>query len=161
MFRLQRYLHLPGWNEQMAEQALGYLKDRGFADIQAFPTPAGTCVTGTRGSWLGNITSFDMGKLRAHIRIGPDATQGLCVDLEVETFGQVITHWNIASWRLELIELHRVLGGLGRMDDVWKRYRRASRLATVLWAMTLTMKGARLTRAWEAELRELEAPTAP
>jgi hypothetical protein len=156
----QRQLVLPCWDVRVSRIALEYVRSRGFSDAEVLPGGRGPIITGKRGSWLGNLTSFDMKKLRAKIRLVGEATGEVRVELAVCTFGQQITQWNRAVWRLELIELRRVLLGLGPIDDVWSRFDRDSRSAAILWTFTAARGGQRLSDAWEAELRELESTTA-
>jgi hypothetical protein len=157
LIKLQRQFLLSQWNESTAATTVAYLSSRRFADAHLI-TEAGSdpIVAGSRGSWLGNFTSFDMTKLRAKIRIAGKATGSVRVDLEVNTFGQQITQWNSTIWRLELIELHRVLRGLGRIDDIWSRFDRDYRSAAIRWTFTAMMGGQRLSKEWEAQLLELE-----
>jgi hypothetical protein len=152
--KLRRRLVVPDWSEHSANSAVAYLRERGFVDARV---EEDLTVTGSRGSWLGNVTSFDMRRLRARIVVSADESGSLCVLLDVNTIGQAITEWNQAVWRLELVEVHRVLCGQPRLEDVWERLRDSSRWTSFLWMLTSTGKGTRLSPEWEAELRDLEA----
>lgn len=152
--KLRRRLVVSDWSKHSADRAVAYLQERGFIDARV---SEGLTVTGSRGGWLGNLTAFDMTRLRARIVVSLDASGTLDVLLDVNTFGQAITDWNQAVWRLELIELHRILCGQPRIGDVWERLRASSPWTTFLWMLTRTRKGRRLSPEWETELRNLEA----
>ena len=154
--KLIRDLRVLTWDNLAVDRAIAYLRDRGFADAQAFEEQTGLVVIGTRGSWLGNLTSFDMTKLRAKIRVFSKAPGCVTFDLDVNTFGQQITQWNIATWRLEIAEFHRVLRGLGHLEDVWLRFRRDTGSAGLRWTLTLMQGGQTLTDSWETEIKKLE-----
>ena len=149
---MSRELRLPTWDKSTAQVAATYLSSRGFRNPQML---AGPVIRGTRGSWLGNLTSFDMTKLKATVSISPSAS-GALVDLDVNTRGQLITEWNVAVWRLELVELQRVLRGAGHIGEVWSRFNRAARSGAARWVMTLATGGRDLADTWEQEIAGLE-----
>lgn len=154
--KLVRTLQIGTWDSRTAEQAVEYLKSRGFQDARAATAASGLTVAGTRGSWRGNLTSFDMTKLRARIRLSTTTAGQVTVELDVNTFGQQITEWNKATWRLELAELRRMLLGQGRIDTVWERFAQDRRAASLRWTFTFMVGGQRLPERWETEIQELE-----
>ena len=154
--KIQRQIAIHSWDEATASLAVNYLKSRAFTNAQAVPTNGGMVVSATRGSWLGNLASFDMTKLRAKIRVAGETSGTVTIDLDVNTFAQQITQWNLAVWRLELIELQRVLTGLGCIEEVWNRFNFDYRAAATGWALTATIAGQQLPQAWVTELAELE-----
>lgn len=113
-------------------------------------------VAGSRGNWTGNLTSFDMAKLITKIRISSCEVGTILVELDINTFGQQITEWNVAVWRLEILELHRVICGLSHIDNVWKRFGRDARSSYIKWAFTMMIGGQRLSKTWETEISRLE-----
>lgn len=154
--KLERHLRLPAWNDELAGRAASYLQSRGFSNARLSSSDGVLVVSGNRGSWLGNFTSFDMTQLLAKVRVAGIATGNVDVELNVNTFGQQITQWNIAVWRLELVELHHILTGRGPIDDVWNRFKKDARSAAVRWTFTAMFAGQRLSPEWDQEIRNLE-----
>ena len=155
--RLLRHVSVPSWNSETADLAVRYLRSRGYADARVSDHPYGPVVDGTRGSLLGNLISFDMTKLRAKIKVLLHSPGSVTVDLDVDTTGQQITQWNVATWRIEIAELHSILRGGGLLDDVWRRFRKDYRAANLRWTFTFMLGGQGLSDAWENELSSLEA----
>jgi hypothetical protein len=150
---IARDLDVPAWDESVARAAATYLRSRGFKNADVSPGPT---VTGTRGSWIGNFTSFDMTRLRARVRLAPRLPGVIAVELDVNTFGQQITDWNRAVWRLEIVELHRVLRGRDPLGDLWGRFHKDARAAARRWAVSFAIAGQRLSEDWNNELHALE-----
>ena len=153
---IRRQFLASGWNKNTASVVLDYLMSRGFSDAQVEQVSSRLIITGTRGGWIGNLTSFDMSKLRSRIEVVGDASGLVHVDLKVSTFGQQITEWNRAYWRLELVELCSVVLGRGRIADVWARYAGPRRQAAVLWTLFGMFFGRRLSDDWRSEIGQLE-----
>lgn len=160
--KLERQFALAAWDDDAASTVVEYLRSRGFANVEVSSVDGAPLVLARRGSWWGNLTSFDMTKVRAEIRVGGAEAGTVGVELEVQTFAQEITQWNAAVWRLELVELQRVLCGRGRLGDVWSRFNRDRKFASLRWVLSGMTHGKRLSQGWEAELKDLEAAaTAP
>lgn len=155
--KISREFRVPEWNEGVARAAAEYLKSRGFTDARVQPDGARLAVSGSRGSWIGNFTSFDMRKLRGRIRVSGDASGRVGVELHINTLGQQVTEWNRAFWRLELVELCAVTSGRAPIADVWARYSQPRRRSAILWSLTGALFGRRLTPEWVAELDRLES----
>jgi hypothetical protein len=151
--KIVRQLKLPIWDYNTAQVVIAYLQIRRFLDAQV---SSELIVIGSRGNWIGNLTSFDMTKLITKVKISSCTVGTIVVELDVNTFGQQITEWNAAVWRLEMVELHRVICGLSHIDNVWKRFGRDSRLSYVKWAFTLMICGQSLPEIWESEISRLE-----
>ena len=154
--KVTRDVEVPTWNAEAATAGVDYLRRRGFCNAQLL---ADLLVIGNRGSLWGNLTSFDMTKLRAVIRLSSNRKNHVFAELLVDTFAQQITEWNLATWRLEMAELHRVVCGVGHLEGVWDRFQQESRAAGRAWTKTLGREGAALPEAWEREIRHLEAWT--
>lgn len=155
--KLRRRMLLTAWDEESTRVTVEYLKRRGFADARISDKTDAAGVVGSRGSWLGNFTSFDMTKLRAKIQVSSTKAGDARVELDVNTIGQIITQWNVAVWRLELIELRQLLCGLGPIDDIWSRFAKGDRSAVAAFAVTAGFRGHSLVGTWEAELSEFES----
>ena len=138
------------WDEHTIERATHYLKERGFTLQRHNHT-----LSGSRGSMVGNMTSFDMTRVMATCRIEPIGN-GIRCTINVDTTGQDITEWNIAVWRMELIELHQRLSGGEDLGNVWRRLKSASSWASFVWAITLGLGGRQLTQQWAEELDAFE-----
>lgn len=85
-----------------------------------------------------------------------DASGHVSVGLDVNTFGQHVTEWNRAFWRLELIELRAVAAGEAPLAEVWERYRGPRRRAAILWALSGAIFGRRMSAEWTQEIEQLE-----
>jgi hypothetical protein len=157
--KLHRRLVLRRWDEGTAQLGVDYLRSHKFSDARLSAGSFGPVVTGTRGSWLGSLASFDAAKLRTKVQLTGEGLRVVDIGLEVNTFGQWITEWNAAVLRLELVELRRVLIGREPVDEVWARLVPACRAAAirqVLGAAFGAAAGYELSEAWRAELRALE-----
>ncbi len=151
--KIVRQLKLPIWDDNIAKVAVAYLQSRRFLDAQVSPE---LIIIGSRGNWIGNLTSFDMTKLITTVRISSCEVGTIVVELDINTFGQQITEWNAAVWRLEIVELHRVICGLDRIDNIWKQFGRDASWSYVKWAVTLMIGGQHLPETWETEISSLE-----
>jgi hypothetical protein len=148
-----RQLAVPAWDKLVAEQALAFWSQRGFADAAIQP---GLEIVGSRGSWLGNFTSYDMSRLKTSLCVQPAANDRLHVRLEINTFGQQITEWNRAYWRLELIDFKRFLRGEKDIASLWARFHAGDRRASVKWTLSLGLFGQYLPDDLETEICTLE-----
>lgn len=151
--QLVRHLELPTWDENTTQITVAYLQRQGFSDIKISPKLE---IIGSRGSWIGNFLSFDMTKIIAKVRIFPLGVGIIAVEFDINTFGQYITKWNATTWKLEIIELHRLLCNLGNIDHVWKRFNRDHNMASLWWILTFSIIGKSLPETWETEIQNLE-----
>lgn len=155
--KISREFRVPDWNDGSARAAAEYLRTRGFADARVQSEGPLLVVSGSRGSWIGNFTSFDMRKLRGRITVSGDGSGRVGVELHINTLGQQVTEWNRAFWRLELVELCAVTSGRAPIAEVWARYSQPRRRSAILWSLTGALFGRRLTPEWVAELDRLES----
>jgi hypothetical protein len=150
---ISRQLDVHRWDSHAAAVARDYWEQRGFTNAAV---NADLEIIGTRGSWLGNLTSYNMSKLRASIRMSPVGAERIALELDVNTWGQQITQWNHAYWRLEIIEVQRLLRGDGDLSDLWQRFKDDSRRASILWTFTVMLGGQRLSDVWNDTISNLE-----
>ena len=78
------------------------------------------------------------------------------MELDVNSLGQQITQWNRAYWRLEIIEVYRLVQGDADLTEIWRRFEKDSRLASIKWTVSLMILGQRLSKDWEAAISDLE-----
>jgi hypothetical protein len=152
--KISRQLEVHRWDQAAAAAALAFWKRRGFKNVAI---DLDLELVGSRGSWFGNLTSFDMSKLKTSLRMSSWKSDRVVVELDVNTFGQHITEWNRAYWRLEIIELHTILICEGDISALWERFRQDSRRASILWAVSSTILGQRLPKDLEATISMLES----
>lgn len=138
--RIEKRILLPAWDEKTQRNVISFWQKRGVTFTEA----EGETLQGWRGSLWGNMTSFDMGKLRAHLtvsRTGP--TEIECV-LDVDTSYQDITEWNEAYWHLEIDTLESYLLRGDLREDEWRQFQRDSRAAAWQWTLSLTQRGRKM-----------------
>jgi len=151
---ISKQISVPTWDASARRRAAEYWHRRGFEDARAAD---GDSLIGSRGSWFGNLTSFDMTKLRARLEVVPMTPQSVTVTLHVETFGQVITEWNRAVLRLEVCEFAHVVNGAGDLQAVWTRFRGDDRKASWNWGFSLGVRGSMLSDDWGGVIDRLES----
>src|SRR5262249_3128665 len=138
--KIVRLLDVRCWDQQAGMVALAYWRRRGFTNAEIRP---GLEVVGTRGPWLGNFTPLNMSKVRALLRMRPVEPERIEVELDVNSLGQQVTGWNRAYWRLEMIEVHRLVQGDSDIAEVWRRFEKDARRASILWAFSMMILGQR------------------
>lgn len=106
-------------------------------------------ITGRRGNYFGNLTSFNMTKLICKLCVVLCDKKRIRTELFINGKFQDITNVNLWDFKLELILFHRYLNNLPFPDFMtdYKKYRRNSALK---WTYTLMEKG----RDLNAELKE-------
>ena len=140
-----------GWDD-----AVAFWESRGFRCGEA-----GTDhVVGRRGDWFGNLFSFDLQRLVCDLDLRRDAARGWSVQLLLEGAFQILTEWNLGELVLEPLLFRRAMLGLPPPPDL-QRYRDATRRASVVSSLSLTMLGGRLPEFWRQLFRQLAAPYDP
>jgi len=138
------------------DTAVTFWESRGFRC-----GPAGDDrVVGRRGNWFGNLFSFDVQRLVCDLDVRRNAARGWSVRLLMEGAFQVLTEWNLGELVLEPLLFRRTLLGLPPPPQL-ERYRAATRRASVVSSLSLTMLGGRLPEFWRQLFRELAAPHDP
>jgi hypothetical protein len=141
-----------GWDAPW-ERATAYWEGRGFRCGLGDPEH----LVGRRGTWLGNLFGMDVGRLVCDLTVGRTDDGRWSVRQVVEGAFQYLTEWNLAELGLEQILFRRALLGYPPPPFL-ERYRAATRRASVIGSLTLTLGGRRLPRFWEQLFRELAAP---
>ena len=140
-----------GW-----DTAVGWWEGRGFRCAKA-----GTDrVVGRRGGWLGNLFSFDVRRLVCDLDLRRENARSWSIRLLLEGAFQYFTEWNLGELVLEPLLFRRAMLGLPTPPDL-ARYHVATRRASVLSALTLTIAAKRLPEFWRQLFRQLAAPYDP
>jgi hypothetical protein len=140
-----------GW-----DKAIAYWESRGFRCAIA----SDDRVIGRRGTWAGNLFSFDMERLVCDLDLRRESERAWSVRLLLEGAFQVLTEWNVGELMLEPLMFRRALLGLPTPPDLG-RYRAATRRASVASSLSLTLLGRRLPEFWRQLFRQLAAPYDP
>jgi hypothetical protein len=140
-----------GW-----DAAVAWWQGRGFRCGRA----GADRVVGRRGRWLGNLFSFDVQRLVCDLDLRCDGAGAWSVTLLLEGAFQYFTDWNLGELALEPLLFRRALLGLPPPADL-ARYHAATRRASVVSALSLTMAGKRLPEFWRQLFRQLAAPYEP
>jgi hypothetical protein len=117
-------------------------------------------VVGRRGTWLGNLFSFDTQRLVCDLDIRRDGARGWSLRLLLEGAFQVLTEWNLGELVLEPLLFRRAMLGLPPPAAL-AGYRDATRHASVVSSLSLTMFGGRLPEFWRQVFRQIAAPYDP
>lgn len=94
-----------------------------------------TCFEGKRGSLVGNLLSYDMGKLITKLSIKINEDNEINSELIPNTIGQYITKWNKEYWKLELDTFESVLLNNDYKEDEWVEYKKSIRGKNMLWTV--------------------------
>jgi hypothetical protein len=140
-----------GW-----DTAVAWWEGRGFRCARA----DGERVVGRRGDWLGNLFSFDVQRLVCDLDLRRADARTWSIRLLLEGAFQYFTEWNLGELVLEPLLFRRAMLGLPPPPDL-ARYHAATRRASVVSALTLTMAGNRLPTFWRQLFRQLAAPYDP
>lgn len=137
---VEKTFQIPIWDEFTRYKMIDYWSRRGIR----FSESLGTTLKGRRGSWLGNITSFDMSKLMSELTINVSAENQVYCVLQVNTFMQIITDYNRAWWNLEMETFESYLLQTDEQDERWKRFRANDKKAAIAWTLTSGLVGNRI-----------------
>ncbi|MFM7187654.1 MAG: hypothetical protein ACKO14_07530 [Armatimonadota bacterium] len=129
---IQHSFHLVADRDTVINHLLGYWKTRGF---NIFLDEDGN-LSGTRGSYLANFTSFDSTKLIASIFIECSDHGHVQVTTLIDLSGQILTAWNQLDLELEQVLCQRSFIGLPEPDTL-STYRRSEVMSNIMWVLTL------------------------
>jgi hypothetical protein len=135
-----KIIQVPVWDEQVRQKVIGFWQGRGIT----FREVTDSLLSGHRGSFWGNLTSYDMSKLLADLTIRKTKANEISCQLDVDTCGQDITEWNKAYWQLELDTLESYLLYGDQKTEEWKQFLRNSRAAAWQWSLSLTWLGRKM-----------------
>jgi hypothetical protein len=141
------------------ETALAHWQSRGFR-CEAIADDRDARIVGRRGSWLGNVFSFDIERLVCDLDVRREGARVWSVRLLLEGAFQILTEWNLGELALEPLLFRRAMLGLP-LPAEFVRYRADTRRASVVASMSLTLLGGRLPEFWRQMIRELAAPFEP
>jgi hypothetical protein len=127
-----------------------YWKSRGFS-LEIAPDGL---VTGTRGSYLANFTSFDSTKLISSIRIECADDGHVQTSTVIDLSGQVLTAWNQLDLELEQVLCHRGFTGLDEPEAL-RRYRRSHIVSNIVWVLTLGLTTHVMPETWRTLLEDV------
>ena len=118
--------------DSIIKHLFGYWKARGFT---LFLDDDGN-LSGTRGSYLANFTSFDSTKLISSIVLECSEQGHVQTTTLIDLSGQILTAWNQLDLELEQVLCHREFTGLPEPDAL-TRYRRSHVVSNIMWVLTL------------------------
>lgn len=128
------------WAEAEQAKAIDFWSRRGFA----FGPLVETTLTAARGSLWGNLTSFDVTKLQAHLTLTHSPAGELRAVLDVNTMFQFLTDWNHRWLQLELECFETFLLGDDEQAERVKRFRAKYNTASLKWALTAGLAGRKI-----------------
>lgn len=140
--------------DTVIKHLLGYWKSRGFT---LFLDDDGN-LTGTRGSYLANFTSFDSTKLIASIILECSEQGHVQTTTLIDLSGQILTAWNQLDLELEQVLCHRAFTGLPE-PDVLTRYRTSHVVSNTLWVLTLGLTTHLMPTNFQTLLEEVNPST--
>ena len=140
--QISKTITLPSWDDEVKQKIVRFWESRGIAFTQA----TDDTLKGHRGSWLGNLTSYDMSKLLADLTISrSNETQLFCV-LDVNISCQDITEWNKAYWQLEMDTLESYLLYNDERENEWQEFSKNSLKAAWQWSLSFRLLGRKFPR---------------
>lgn len=141
-----------GWDDAARSVAQVFWQHRHFAITRLDASG----LAGRRGTLLGNLTSFDMRRVLATVNVsasGDSVSARVLVDPRL----QMITDWDRAFFRLELVEFQSLMQTGSGLQPVWADYQAAGKSAALWSAVTLGLAGAALSPEWAARIGRLES----
>lgn len=129
---IQHNYSLVADRDTVIKHLFGYWESRGFT---LFLDDDGN-LTGTRGSYLANFTSFDSTKLISSIVLECSEQGHVQTTTLIDLSGQILTAWNQLDLELEQVLCHRAFTGLTE-PDVLTRYRTSHVVSNIMWVLTL------------------------
>lgn len=135
--KVVRTFKVPAWNETTKEKAIGYWTRRRII----FSETSGDTLIGKRGNLVGNLTSFDMSKLMAHLTIKNSSDNEVSCVLVVNTVMQSVTDYNKAWWDLEMDTFESYLLRNDEQEEKWRKFGAAHKKAAWNWSLTFGING--------------------
>ncbi len=133
---------------------VGYWTSCGFNLV----VDPGGLITGTRGSYLANFTSFDSTKLISSIHIDCTNDGHVQTSTVVDLSGQVLTAWNQLDLELEQVLCHRGFTGLDEPEAL-NRYRRSRLVSNIMCVLTLGLTTNVMPATWRTLLEDVNPST--
>jgi hypothetical protein len=134
---VERIFQIPYWDEFARHKVVDFWSRR---RIKFSETSSHTLV-GTRGSWLGNLISYDMSKLKSELMITVSPANELRCRLKINTLMQIITEYNKAWWNLEMESFESYLLETDEQEERWERFSANNKKAAIVWTLSSGMVG--------------------
>ena len=156
LYRISYEFPVESWGDSQVEIALQYWQMLGFQCSQT--TALG--IEAKRGNLLGNYFSFNMTKLICRLSVAASPQCIITSKLEVDGAGQIITEWNLASFKIEHLLFRRKLRNLPPSISL-EQFMKANRRASLAWTISLGLRGAKLPQHWKNVIHALGDETTP
>lgn len=140
--------------DSIIKHLFGYWKARGFT---LFLDDGGN-LSGTRGSYLANFTSFDSTKLISSIVLECSEQGHVQTTTLIDLSGQILTLWNQLDLELEHVLCHREFTGLTE-PELLKRYRTARLISNITWVLSLGLTTHVMPAAYRTLLDDVNPST--
>jgi hypothetical protein len=140
--------------DSIIKHLFGYWKARGFT---LFLDDDGN-ISGTRGSYLANFTSFDSTKLISSIILECSEQGNVQTTTLIDLSGQILTAWNQLDLELEHVLCHREFTGLTE-PELLKRYRTARLISNITWVLSLGLTTHVMPAAYRTLLDDVNPST--
>jgi hypothetical protein len=155
LMKIQYCFDLPLWDNHSVTTSIRYWESQRFECHENDQLG----IEGQRGSYWGNLTSFDMTRLICSLTISHSSLKkNIATVFHVNTFGQDITEWNKASFQIEMLMYRRVLLNrtTGKISDEFKTDRKKAAFA---WTLSGMLMGRKLKSKWQQMLQDLADDT--
>jgi hypothetical protein len=111
-------------------------------------------MSGTRGSYIANFTSFDSTKLISSIALQCSDTGNVTTTMVVDLSGQILTSWNRLDLELEQVLCQRSFTGLPTPPSL-RTYKQSQAKSNVLWVLTFGLTTHLMPTSWRNLLDEV------
>ena len=115
-------------------------------------------LSGTRGSYLANFTSFDSTKLISSIMLECSEQGDVQTTTLIDLSGQILTAWNQLDLEIEHVLCHREFTGLTE-PELLKRYRKARLISNITWVLSLGLTTHVMPAAYRTLLDDVNPST--
>jgi hypothetical protein len=125
------------WNDQFRKKIIKFWENRKII----FTNISDTKMEGKRGSFLGNLFSFNMSNLMTTINIIKNNSNELICELDINTAMQEITTCNKKHWELELETFESVMLNDDYKENEWKELEKITKKDNVRWSIKVLFGG--------------------
>ena len=135
--KIEKLFEIPFWDEFVKFNLVRFWTNRGIK----FDQITDTILTGKRGNLFGNFISFDMSKLMSKLVITVSPENEIHCVLDVDTFMQKITEYNLAWFDLEMDTFQSYMMDFDEQDERWTRFDANYKKAAWIWSLSLGIHG--------------------